>query len=110
MTAVATGNLYHDVPPTLSQEQVCRLLATPDLRIERIVSTGQESPPDFWYDQDWAEWVLVLAGTAGLLIEGEAAPRRLERGSFVHLGPHVRHRVAWTDPAVPTVWLVIHHR
>ena len=34
------------------------------IRIERIVSRGHTSPPDFWYDQPQAEWVIVLAGSA----------------------------------------------
>ena len=54
------GNLLADVPATLGGEELRTLLTTADLRIERIVSTGQASPPGFWYDQDWAEWVLVL--------------------------------------------------
>ncbi len=104
------GNLLADLPTTLAGEELRTLLATPDLRIERIVSTGQASPPGFWYDQDWAEWVLVLAGQAALLIEGEAAPRVLEPGSYVHLPAHCRHRVEWTSTKTPTVWLAVHHR
>ena len=79
------------------------------MRIERIVSTGQASPPGFWYDQDWAEWVLVLSGAAGLEFEGEAAPRRLGPGDCVLIPAHARHRVAWTDAHQPTVWLAVHY-
>jgi len=107
---VSHGNLLADVPASLAGEALCELLATPELRIERIVSTGQASPPGFWYDQDWAEWVLVLAGQAGLLIEGEAAPRVLGPGSYVHLPAHCRHRVEWTSAEMPTVWLAVHFR
>jgi cupin 2 domain-containing protein len=103
------GNLLANVPATLAEEELRTLLATPKLRIERIVSTGQASPPGFWYDQDWAEWVLVVAGEAGLLVEGEAAPRMLGPGSYVHLPAHCRHRVEWTLAEKPTVWLVVHH-
>ena len=104
------GNLLADVPSAMAEEDPRTLLAMPDLRIERIVSTGQASPPGFWYDQDWAEWVLVVAGQAGLLIEGEAAPRVLEPGSYVHLPAHCRHRLEWTAAETPTVWLAVHHR
>ena len=104
------GNLLADVPATLGGEELRTLLTTADLRIERIVSTGQASPPGFWYDQDWAEWVLVVAGLAGLLIEGEAAPRVLEPGSYVYLPAHCRHRVEWTSAEMPTVWLAVHFR
>jgi cupin 2 domain-containing protein len=104
------GNLLADLPATLAEEELRTLLTTPDLRVERIVSTGQASPPGFWYDQDWAEWVLVLSGQAALFIEGEAAPRVLEPGSYVHLPAHCRHRVEWTSTDTPTVWLAVHHR
>ncbi len=107
---MSDGNLLADVPVALAGEEIRALLATSDLRIERIVSTGQASPPGFWYDQDWAEWVLVVAGQAGLLIDGEAAPRVLEPGSYVHLPAHCRHRVEWTSTEMPTVWLAVHHR
>jgi cupin 2 domain-containing protein len=107
---VSDGNLLADLPTTLAEEALSTLLATADLRIERIVSTGQASPPGFWYDADWAEWVLVVAGQAGLLIEGEAAPRVLGPGSYVQLSAHCRHRVAWTSSEEPTVWLAVHHR
>ena len=104
------GNLFSDVPQDLPEEQFTELLTTPHVRIERIVSTGHASPPGFWYDQDWAEWVIVLAGSAGLLIEGETTPRVLARGDHVHIPPHTRHRVEWTDVDEPTVWLAVHHR
>ena len=52
----------------------------------------------------------MVAGQAGLLIEGEAAPRVLEPGSYLHLPAHCRHRVQWTTAETPTVWLAVHHR
>ncbi len=103
------GNIFEHVPERLSDEQLTELLAAPGLRIERIVSTGQASPPGLWYDQDSAEWVLVLAGSAGLLFEGEGAPRVLRRGDHVLIPARVRHRVAWTDPERPTIWLAVHY-
>jgi cupin 2 domain-containing protein len=104
------GNLFADIPTSLAAEQFTALLTTPQLRIERIVSTGQASPPGFWYDQGQAEWVLVLAGSAGLLIEGDADPRVLAPGDFLHIPAHTRHRVEWTSADAPTVWLAVHHR
>jgi cupin 2 domain-containing protein len=103
-------NLLTNVPRQLHDEQITTLLQAPDVRIERIVSTGHATAPDHWYDQDQAEWVLVLAGSAGLIFEGEAEPLLLEPGSYVHIAAHVRHRVVWTDPSTPTVWLAIHFR
>ncbi|KHJ68474.1 cupin [Pantoea rodasii] len=85
------------------------LLSQPGLRIERIVSTGQASPPDFWYCQTQGEWVLVLQGAAGLQLEGESEERRLHPGDCVNIPPHCRHRVNWTDSGGPTVWLAVHY-
>jgi cupin 2 domain-containing protein len=103
------GNIFADLPQNGSHEHVLALVQTGSFRIERIVSHGQASPPGFWYDQDVAEWVIVLAGAAQLLFEGEAGPRTLERGDYLHIPPHVRHRVEWTDPRQPTIWLAVHH-
>jgi cupin 2 domain-containing protein len=103
------GNLFLDVPRDAPDEQVMVLLSAPNVRIERIVSAGQASPPGFWYDQDWDECVILLAGSAGLLVEGEAEPRHLEPGDYLHLPAHRRHRIEWTDADRATVWLAVHH-
>jgi cupin 2 domain-containing protein len=106
------GTLPGDALPcnTLAAEQIIELFSVPSVRSERIVSTGQASPPGLWYDQPCGEWLVLLTGAARLLFAGEAAPRSLRAGDFVNIPPHARHRVEWTDPTVPTVWLAIHYR
>jgi cupin 2 domain-containing protein len=104
-----TTNLFDDLPVDCASEQVIELLSRPGLRIERIVSTGQVSPPDFWYDEPHGEWVLVLQGEARITFESDAASRLLNRGDFVNIAPHQRHRVEWTHPEVPTIWLAVHY-
>jgi len=105
----ARGNLFADIPQRPASEEITTLLASGAVRIERIVSHGQASPPGFWYDQPQAEWVIVLAGRAELAFEGDAATRRMERGDWLHIPAHRRHRVTWTDPAQATIWLAVHH-
>ena len=83
------------------------LVADGAVRVERIVSTGQVSPADFWYDQDEDEFVIVVAGGAVLTIEGRAEPLRLGPGDWVNLPAHCRHRVEWTSADPPTVWLAV---
>ncbi len=107
---IRSGNIFANLPGRLPEEEATVLADWPGAVVERIVSMGQASPPCFWYDQDWAEWVIVLAGAAGLLIEGEERPRTLRPGDYVELPAHVRHRVEWTDPDRPTVWLAVHWR
>lgn len=105
---IRSGNLFANLPEQLVEEETTILASHPGAVVERIVSTGQGSPPGFWYDQDYVEWVIVLAGAAGLRIEGEEGPRNLRTGDYVELPAHVRHRVEWTDPDHSTVWLAVH--
>ena len=102
------GNLLAGIDPSASAELFEDLLTLPSVRIERIVSTGQASPPGFWYHQGWAEWVLVIAGSAAMQFEDEPEPRSLAQGDYFYIAANRRHRVAWTDAALPTVWLAVH--
>jgi len=106
-----SGNLFAaaDLPPGAT-EHVDALLSRSGFRVERIVSTGQASPPGFWYDQDVAEWVVLLSGGAEIQFEDEPAPRRMAPGDWLDIAAHRRHRVNWTDPAQASVWLAIHYR
>jgi cupin 2 domain-containing protein len=103
-------NLLFPLPDAREDEAVDALLTRRGLRIERIVSRGQASPPGFWYDQAEGEWVLLLAGAARLRFEDETEPRLLVPGDSLDITPHRRHRVDWTDPATPTVWLAVLYR
>jgi cupin 2 domain-containing protein len=100
-------NLFADLLPDSGAEQFIELLSRPGLRIERIVSAGQASPPGVWYDQRQGEWVLVLQGEARLAFEGEPASRLLKQGDFIDIAPHRRHRVESTTTL--TVWLAVHY-
>jgi cupin 2 domain-containing protein len=100
-------NLLFPLPDAHGAECVEKLLARPGLRIERIVSRGQASPAGFWYDQAEGEWVLLLAGAASLRFADEADARLLRPGDCLDIASHRRHRVDWTDPATPTVWLAV---
>ena len=105
-----SDNLFADLPTTPeTAERLQTLLDRPGLRIERIVSTGQSSPPGFWYDQPDAEWVVLLAGDAELRFADEPQARALRPGDFVEIAAHRRHRVEATSLNEPTVWLAIHY-
>ena len=107
MTA-RSGNLLAGLPVARGGEHFEPLVERDGVRVERIVSHGQATPEGEWYDQEWDEWVLLVAGRAGLHIEGEATPRELGPGDYIHLPARCRHRVTWTDPDGPTVWLAVH--
>ena len=78
------GNLLRDLPDAGAAEITDAILALPGLRIERIVSLGQTSPPGFWYDQKEAEFVVLLAGAARLRFADEDEDRALGPGDWVH--------------------------
>ena len=103
------GNLFTDVPDSIREEDFSTLLATGHFRLVRIISTGQATPEGEWYDQDKAEWVVLLRGNAGLRFEDEAETRILRPGDFIDIPAHHRHRVEWTDDSEPTVWLALYY-
>ena len=100
-------NLFDDLPGQSDKEVLTELLCRKGVRIERIVSTGQSTPVDKPYTQEYEEWVLLVSGSAGLWIEGEAE-RELRPGDCVLIPPHRPHRVTWTAKGEPTVWLAVH--
>lgn len=103
------GNLFENREAGREAESFQALLELPALRIERIASFGQASPPGFWYEQEEAEWVVLLEGESCL--EWENGRRlRMQPGDWVFIPPGERHRVAWTAPGRPTLWLAVFSR
>ncbi|CAN5163892.1 hypothetical protein BH10PSE13_BH10PSE13_02350 [soil metagenome] len=100
-------NILADLPDAVAGEIFTTLLQRTGVRIERIVSAGQVTPPDAPFDQPHDEWVLLLAGAARLWIE-EEGERGLTVGDVVLIPAHVRHRVTWTSVEPPAVWLAVH--
>lgn len=103
-----TSNLFANIRSGAGAEIFETILSRPGVRVERILSFGQATPPGEWYDQGWDEWVLLLSGSAGLLIEGEPTARILRPGDCLMLPAHCRHRVDWTEQDQDTIWLAIH--
>jgi len=103
------ANLFDPIPPEITAEIIQVLLSTGNFRLERIVSAGQATPAGEWCDQDTCEWVVLLTGGAGLRFEDEAEPRVLSPGDYLLIPAHRRHRVEWTAPETPTVWLALHY-
>ena len=101
------ANLFADVPGDLPAELCTVLLERGGVRIERIVSRGHASPEGFWYDQDRHEWVAVLQGAARLRFDDRVVEMRA--GDAIDIPARTRHRVEWTTPDSPTVWLAVHY-
>ena len=104
-----TGNLFTPTPAARNKEVVETLVEAAGCALERIVSQGQPTPPGEWYNQERDEWVVLLSGAARLRFEGEAVERSLAPGDWLLIPAHTRHRVEWTTPDEPTVWLALHY-
>ena len=82
-----------------------------NFKIERIVSTGQISPNEFWYDQDQDEMVFLLEGNSVLSIKDENDAQTkidLKKGDYLLIKAHIKHRIDFTSINPPCIWLAIH--
>lgn len=111
--ALVTGNLFDHTARACASpsadERIDALVEQGSVSIERIVSTGQASPPGFWYDNPRTEWVALLSGAATLEFEGNPGPHSMSPGDHVLIQAHCRHRVAWTSSTEPSVWLAVYY-
>ena len=105
--AITVQNLLADLPLAGEEESFTSILKRRGLRIERIVSPGHATPADRPYQQAVDEWVMVVAGAARLWLDGTGEVE-LGRGDHLLIPAGVRHRVTWTTPSEPTVWLAVH--
>ena len=103
-------SIFADLPSDLPEELIETLAENNHVRIERIVSTGHASPNGFWYDQEEHEWVIVLKGEAKFLFKGDDEPVHMKPGDYINIGAHRTHRVEWTSPDEPTVWLAVFYK
>lgn len=119
MPQPSSGQFFANVPTKVVSEIFESLVDHPQVQIERILSWGHTSPVTGWYDQAWQEWVMVVQGEAVVeWVESETGDMgdtaiavqslRLKPGDYLLLPAHCRHRVAWTTPAQPTLWLAVH--
>ncbi len=101
------NNIFR-LPDSLPHREIFEtLFENSNLRIERIISTGQITPPDYWYDQAWDEWVILLQGEAQLSYE-DGIQISLKAGDYLFLKAHQKHRVDFTRSEPPCLWLAIH--
>ena len=99
-------NLFENIPDDLSSEHFIDLIKAKNVRIERIVSLGHTSPDVGWYDQDENEWVIVLEGSGTILFENEIECV-LNKGDYLNIPAHTKHKVSETAPNNLTIWLAV---
>ncbi len=88
----------------VSDKEIFQTIAKSEsVRIERIISNGQMTAEDFWYDQEEYEFVMLIEGKSILRFENKTV--ELKNGDYVLIKPHEKHRVEYTSK--PAVWLCI---
>jgi cupin 2 domain-containing protein len=103
-------NIFSDIPDAIPEEIFETIIEKESFRLERIVSDGQLTAEDEWYDEDENEWFILLKGSAGLLLEGDKEPLVLKPGDYLNLPGHRKHKVLWTDADEKTIWLALHYK
>ncbi len=88
----------------LNEETINEIFTAKNVRIEQIVSRGQITPQNEFYDQEEAEWVIILEGS-GELTYADGSVVSLKKGEYHYIPPHAKHRVTYTEN--PTLWLCI---
>ena len=99
------ANIFKNIPTNLPEEIFDEIVKTGNCKIERVVSKGQRSPEDYWYDQEQNEWVIILKGSATLKFENEVV--KMQTGDYINIPAHCKHRVERTNPETETVWLAV---
>ena len=100
-----SGNIFENIVIDKDNEQFIDLIKTSNIRIEKIVSNGQNSPVDFWYEQEENEFVILLKGEA--ILEFEDKEINLQEGDYINIKAFTKHRVKYTDIKNPTIWLAV---
>jgi cupin 2 domain-containing protein len=99
-------NIFSSIPEKFNDEIFEDIVKGQYIRIERIVSYGHSSPESGWYDQVENEWVIVLKGSGSLLFEN-GDKFVLSQGDYLDIPAHTKHKVMWTSPNEPTIWLAV---
>lgn len=101
-------NIFKNIPASITNELFEEIDSTNNIKVERIVSDGHNSPENFWYDQEMNELIFLLQGSA--VIEYENGDKiKLMPGDYVKISAHEKHRVAETSHTEKTIWLAIHY-
>ncbi len=85
--------ILSDVPSSIPDEIFNDIIATENVRIERILSHGHSSPEQGWYDQDENEWVMVLEGQG--VIEFEDGRVTTNAKGITSILPYLRNLGSW---------------
>ena len=85
-----------------------KLFESKNFKFERIISKGQISPENQWYDLEKNEWVILLQGEAIIEFENNEIAN-LKTGDYILIQAYQKHRVTFTNSDPECVWLALHY-
>lgn len=98
-------NIFEQIIVDKNEEKFFEIFKNETIKIEKIVSNGQKSPENFWYEQEKSEFVLVLEGFA--ILEFEDRVVELKRSDCLNIEAMEKHRVKYTSLDEPTIWFAV---
>lgn len=101
------NNIFRDIPKELPEELIEILTEKNGIKIERIISRNHSSPKDYWYNQENDEFVLLLEGSAKVKYYNSDT-FNLQKGDYLIIPAHQKHRVEETSEDQNTIWLTVH--
>tara|TARA_B100000927_G_C16277088_1_gene393947 strand:- start:134 stop:700 length:567 start_codon:yes stop_codon:yes gene_type:complete len=104
------GNLLSQPLPSPGTESERTLIDGERWWLHLIHSNDFQTPQGQWLVQEESEWVLLLRGSAELMLKDPEELIDLSVGDPVLIDPRRPHRVERTDPDPGTVWLALYWR
>ena len=96
----------NDIDFSANKEITEVLASSENIRIEKIVSFGQITDKDYWYDQSQNEFVILLQGEAQILFDN-GKEKHLFAGDYLKIPAHVRHQVSFTSVNPVCIWIAV---
>ena len=98
-------NIFEQIIVDKNEEKFFEIFKNETIKIEKIVSNGQISPENFWYEQEKSEFILLLEGFA--ILEFENREVELKKGDCINIKAKQKHRVKFTSLDEPTIWFAV---
>ena len=98
-------NIFDKIIVDKEEEKFFEIFKNETIKIEKIVSNGQISPENFWYEQEKSEFILLLEGFA--ILEFENREVELKKGDCINIKAKQKHRVKFTSLDEPTIWFAV---
>ena len=98
-------NIFEQIIVDKKEEIFFEIFKNETIKIEKIVSNGQKSPENFWYEQEKSEFILLLEGFA--ILEFENREVELKKGDCLNIEAYQKHKVKFTSLDEPTIWFAV---